>query len=403
MRVVHLGYLYGENGTGGAAIAATRLHRALLHAGVDSIFVCFRNHSPGDAHVIEFPKPGTIKRFLLSKCCGVCRHLARHLSPDGAGSPNVIPMGIVKKIRSLKPDVVHVHWILDENGSYEELARLDCPVVVYLHDLQQVNATKPYPFDDNRFATGYTRDNSAWYERFLFRRKWRMANAIHASYVAPSDWAVGQAMRSLMAKGHGVSCVPYAQDSRIVCCPDKRIRSNVFRILFGAFAGRRNSVKGFDELEKALQLLPDDVQTNCEVLVFGEHFADYNIGKVHVGCLGMAESAERLVDFYHAADVFAFPSRAETWGQTKSEAMLCGLPVIAFRRTACAEGIVHGENGWIAENDDVSQFAAGVQFYYQAWKENRICHQKIAAAAERQYSEQSVVDRMLKVYSDALR
>jgi len=38
----------------------------------------------------------------------------------------------------------------------------------------------------------------------------------------------------------------------------------------------------------------------------------------------------QMVDFYRNADVFVYPSLSETYGQVVSEAMWCGLPVVAF-------------------------------------------------------------------------
>ena len=46
MRIAHLSYYYGTKNTSGAPIAATRLHRALLEAGVDSHFICVKQLEP---------------------------------------------------------------------------------------------------------------------------------------------------------------------------------------------------------------------------------------------------------------------------------------------------------------------------------------------------------------------
>lgn len=57
---------------------------------------------------------------------------------------------------------------------------------------------------------------------------------------------------------------------------------------------------------------------------------------------------------------------------TKVEALLCGLPVIAFGRTACAEGIEHGVTGWIASNGDFAAYAGGLSYYFAAWKSGEL-------------------------------
>ena len=53
MTVVHIGYKYGQNNTGGAAIAATRLHKTLLARGIESHYVCVWQCEDGkNVHVL---------------------------------------------------------------------------------------------------------------------------------------------------------------------------------------------------------------------------------------------------------------------------------------------------------------------------------------------------------------
>ena len=61
MRIVHLATYYGLNNTGGAAMASTRLHNALVAAGVDSHYVCAEQVEKG-ANVRELPKRGSVTR-----------------------------------------------------------------------------------------------------------------------------------------------------------------------------------------------------------------------------------------------------------------------------------------------------------------------------------------------------
>ena len=73
---------------------------------------------------------------------------------------------------------------------------------------------------------------------------------------------------------------------------------------------------------------------------------------------------EKLAQQYRDADVFAFPSRQETFGQTKIEALACGTPVIVFDETACAEGIKQLVNGYIAEKDNIEDYANGIRLLF---------------------------------------
>ena len=65
--------------------------------------------------------------------------------------------------------------------------------------------------------------------------------------------------------------------------------------------------------------------------------------------LAGALEGDALADTYAAADVFAFPSTTETFGQVVQEAMACGLPVVAVRAGGVAELVDHGSTGVLVE------------------------------------------------------
>lgn len=63
-----------------------------------------------------------------------------------------------------------------------------------------------------------------------------------------------------------------------------------------------------------------------------------------------------LAAHFASADVFLFPSLTETFGNVTLEAMASGLAVVAYDYAAAAEHIRQGENGLVAEFDNISQF-----------------------------------------------
>ena len=89
---------------------------------------------------------------------------------------------------------------------------------------------------------------------------------------------------------------------------------------------------------------------------------------------------------------------------TKVEALLCGLPVIAFDRTARAEGIGHGATGWIATNNDFATYADGLVHYFVEWKDGKLLASKetIAVAALNRFRTDSLVKEMGHAYSQTI-
>jgi glycosyltransferase involved in cell wall biosynthesis len=169
--------------------------------------------------------------------------------------------------------------------------------------------------------------------------------------------------------------------------------------------GTRNPLKGFNDLIAVLRGLPPEVKPNVECHVFGEKAKDWLCDGVVIHYLGCVNSVPEMVRIYHSADLLALPSRHETQGQTKLEALACGLPVVTFDRTACAEGIVHKTNGWVAADGDFESFKDGILWCAEqakavatvnAWR------QQISDAAAENYGARGVVPQFINLYQQVL-
>ena len=404
MRILHVGYWYGFRRVGGAAVAAARLHNHLLDAGVESYFLCVMKKEEG-RNVIEWPPRGTPVRgirLLLAKAeRNVWRFSRHHRKID----LNVLPLGVARIVRDLRPDVVQVHGIGADTVRFEELAALKVPVIIMTHDFWPVNGFDPCPFADTRLFDGFTRGNSGWLERWLWNRKVALSRSPFVSYMAPSEWAADVVRRSVCGQGKRVDVMRCFIGDEFRFRPEKRGVHDKFRIVFGGDHGMSSPFKGFDDLKDALALLPVEVQHESELLVFGDTGEDFRIGDIHVRVLGVMDGSQALVDAYHQGDVLAFPSKTETQGMVKIEAMLCGLPVVAFDRTACAESVVPRQTGWVAADGDVKGFADGIRFYFDEWKAGRLeaTRQSIHDCVAAEYGDNQVLEQALVVYSEVVR
>jgi glycosyltransferase involved in cell wall biosynthesis len=74
--------------------------------------------------------------------------------------------------------------------------------------------------------------------------------------------------------------------------------------------------------------------------------------------VGHVANRQDVRDLYRGADVFAYPSYAETFGLTLLEAMACGVPVVASNRTSVPE--VAGDAALIVDPDDHGAIADAV-------------------------------------------
>jgi mannosylfructose-phosphate synthase len=69
---------------------------------------------------------------------------------------------------------------------------------------------------------------------------------------------------------------------------------------------------------------------------------------------------EFMVPYYRQAEIFALPSLFEPFGMTSTEAMACGVPVIASKFGGIKNVISSGKNGILADPSDPDKFAKAI-------------------------------------------
>lgn len=399
MRVVHIAYLYGLNNTGGACMAATRLHLALLRNNVDSHFICLQQKEPGP-NVHELPRRGILRaiQYVLTRIVWVLGYL----TPEHRIiMPNLVPLLTLEKtLRKIKPDIVHIHWYMMDTISFAQLANMPCPVVMTLHDLFDVSIESPCPGNDFRYVTGLTTKNSTWTERWMFQNKHSAMKRIRPLMIGPSQWICKTAQDSIIGRGLTFCCIGNVYDPAFTYTKKPRTTSSRLQILFGANGGRCDPNKGWEDFVHSLEHLDKETKASIDVIIFGEDglpYCDYGI-PVHFA--GVITSATELCRLYNSADIAVVPSRIENAPNVKFEAWLCGLPVIAFNRTGCAEQIKNGENGWIANDGDFDGFARGISYFYNLLKDDKLndLREVIAKWAKSALQEQDVVKETRRVY-----
>ena len=77
-------------------------------------------------------------------------------------------------------------------------------------------------------------------------------------------------------------------------------------------------------------------------------------------------SGEALAAAYASADVFAFPSTTETFGQVVLEAMASQLPVVAFDAEGVRDQVRHGQSGMLAPEGDLKSFTKALRTMVEA-------------------------------------
>ncbi len=124
--------------------------------------------------------------------------------------------------------------------------------------------------------------------------------------------------------------------------------------------------------------------------------AEADISREHVHLTGPL-SGRKLIDAYHAMDLFVFTSKSETQGMVLAEAMAAGIPVVALDAPGVREVVQDQENGRLLGHENEELFARAMADVVS--DEGRISEYRDAAVKNsNKFAIENCADRLLTVY-----
>lgn len=399
---------------GGAARAAYRLHKALLAAGVQSNMLVQKKLTDDPTVVGKVTK----KQKLLSKIKPHVDQIpVRFYREKSANlfSPAWFSFGdILKQINEIQPDIVHLHWICKGTLSLDEIARIKAPIVWTMHDSWAFTGGCHIPEECTKYinrcgycpSLGSNRAHDLS-EKVFARKQKTYAQKINIIVVAVSKWLQSCATNSALLKNKNVLCIPNAIDTKVFEPIDKTLAKSILNIgnkkrlvLFGAMSATSDLNKGYKELIDALnQLSCSDI----EIVVFGSGQPKASLtSKYKIHYVGYLYDDIALKVLYSAADVMVVPSLMEAFGQTASEAMACGTPVVAFYTTGLLDIVEHKNNGYLAKAFDTADLARGIEWVLSAEDYSQLS-QNARNKVLREFDGRVVAKKYIALYNQILR
>lgn len=406
--------------TGGAAVAANRLMKALNNHGVKARMLV-RDKESDTLTVIGLPPTVWLRwNFLWERLVIFCRlHFQRkHLfEVDIANSGTDIT-----RLREFQEaDIIHLHWVnqgMLSLGGIRKILDSGKPVVWTMHDIWPATAICHYARGCPNFKQrchhcpllpggGGKNDLSAK----VWSRKQAMLRDHTVSYVACSKWLAGEAQKSSLLEGQRVVTIPNPIDTHIYHPKDKReakrrlgLPEDRRIILFVSqrVTDRRKGMEFFMEAAGYLATQYPEMTRNSGIAILGGHAEEVadNL-PIPAYPLGYVSDEQRIVDVYNAADVFVLPSLEDNLPNTLMEAMACGVPCVGFRVGGIPEMIDHLQNGYVARLRDAADLATGIHWvlFDTSYADLvKLCQHKVAT----NYSQQSVAVKYIEVYNQAL-
>lgn len=117
---------------------------------------------------------------------------------------------------------------------------------------------------------------------------------------------------------------------------------------------------------------------------------------------GQIANQAELAGWYASADVFAFPSYTETFGQVVCEALASGLPVVGLDAEGTRDLVVHGRNGLLMPMSGTSQDYAALLAGLVADGARRRAMGAMAVDSSRGRTWAGAMEKMVDCYRDAI-
>jgi glycosyltransferase involved in cell wall biosynthesis len=251
-------------------------------------------------------------------------------------------------LRESAIDILHFHNL---HGRYFDLRQLPpltamVPSLLSLHDTWLFSGHCSYSLDCERWREGCGNcPDLSLYPAILrdaTAENWQRKQEIYAQsryhVISPCQWLVDRVVDSPLQAGllsarvipHGIDLSRFRPGDRSAARRELGLPETEQIVLMVANNMRHNPWKGFRTAKRAFaRLSAQKRQMPLLVLVIGDSAAEEKLEGLTIRYIPYERDQTTMARYYQAADLFLSTSRAEVWGLAITEAMACGLSVVA--------------------------------------------------------------------------
>lgn len=398
MKILQINSVYGEGSTGRIV---QNLHYAIQKAGHVSYVIYGRGNNSNEENVFRIGNLFEQAVDLIGT-----RILNRH-SQFNFITTNLI----IKKIESLKPDIVHLHNI---HGYYinfftliNYLRKSNIKVVWLLHDTWLISgssATKgglDYDWEGKpnyemlkNISKDYPKHLSISAKQSIsnYRLKKEVLSDSNFTFVTPSNW-LSSIVKNSYLKNNKIITIYNGIDTEKFNLIDNYNQENQFNIL--GVANIWDPLKGV----KLFEQLAKDLNDSYSITLVGAIKTNKNQLHSRIKHIERTQSINELVQYYNQADVFVNPTLYDNFPTVNLEAQACGLPVITFDTGGSAESIIDGKTGKIVPTNNYDILLREIL----KWPNKSKKIEKITRNNALKYSLNSMFNQYLDLYTEILR
>ena len=359
------------------------------------------------AHGARYVNPSKLKSYQVQGKAGEYFHALKSLllDADGLGS-TCATHRLVKFIKSIKPDVIHLHNVHGYYRNYkvlfEYLNDTNIPVVMTLHDCWSFTGHCIHFVTANcdKWKSSCLQcPQKRSVPRSLFLdmskrnftlKKTLIAGNENLTIVCVSKWLENFVRQSIF-KNHDIHLINNGIDLDMFK-PILPKNGEKFNIL--CIGNPMTKDKGLYDIYKLRTMLPEE---EYGITIIG--LKENDLKTLPLGIKGMCRTSNQnvLVQLYSQSDVFVNPTYADTFPTTNIESLACGTPVITYRTGGSPE-ILSPETGIVVELGDVNALADAIKRMRKQPFSSKSCRQR----AERLYNKNERFADYIRLYNSLI-
>ncbi len=406
---------------GGAAIAAYRIHNALLKSGINSKILVQSKLSNDSTVISSVNSSLDVMKYHIRRIGDKLVYKTLCRKSWYAFTIPYFGLDISNNELIKKADIINVHQT--NNGflslkSLSKLAELKKPVFFTLHDMWALTAGCHYNNGCENFLEECGNcpllrikgENDI--SRKIHHQKKAVYKKLNPNIITCSNWMNSEAKRSSLLRENRIRTIHYPVNAEIFKPVDKEsaraelgLPNGKFLILAGAM-DLNDERKGFKHLISALKVIDEqygDIKQRINIVVFGT-IDEKVIGEIpfKVHQLGRISGEEKIALCYNSADIYVTTALQDNLPNTVVESLSCGTPVVAFNTGGLPDMVEHMRTGYLAELKSATDFAKGIitilsdSELLDKMKTN--CRQ----TALKKFNEETVANQYLEYYREVL-
>ncbi len=405
-RILHI----SKRDTGGAGIAALRLHRSILDSGFESKFLCLEK-TTNVPQIEVFPKfyPRFYYRFL--EYFGICVTNGQKNNQRLKKVHKYIQPEMYSFLRSDYrihehplcdwADIIIIHWVagfLDYKSFFKHIHH-NKQVFWYTHDFSLILGGFHTLFDAVRFKNSPIQSLE---NQLKVKKRSYLKDYNQLQILANSHFSYNTITKDGFFNKKNIHFVPLGVPSKELQIIDKSIAKQALGfgkdefLVLTVSAQLSTPRKGIDRLLEVLSNVALEISP-LKVMTLGSEPLETSIDNVDFYNMGSVWNPNFKSIIFSAADVLVSSSYEETFGQTIIEGYACGTPAIVFNNGALPELVEPGKTGFTAT--DVKDFSKHLMAMIQDRSIGVTLGQNSLTLFQRRYTSKHQVKKIIELFT----